>query len=139
MKYIIELPEKVKEKFDNATKEDIYGNYYDYNSVIGNAIKNGTPYRNPLILKCNRMLPDDVIEKMRQVIKKQMEEPSSVVVLPSGFELAEVNVELLEQIKADFEKLANDEWNIQVGASKGLECAIDLIEDRISELKGEQK
>ena len=43
MKYIIELPEEVKEKFDNATKDDIYGNYYDYNSVIGNAIKNSTP------------------------------------------------------------------------------------------------
>ena len=43
MKYIIELPEEVKEKFDNATKDDIYGNYYDYNSVIGNAIKNSIP------------------------------------------------------------------------------------------------
>lgn len=43
MKYIIELPKEVKEKFDNATKDDIYGSYYDYNSVIGNAIKNGTP------------------------------------------------------------------------------------------------
>lgn len=43
MKYIIELPEEVKEIFDNATKDDIYGSYYDYNSVIGNAIKNGTP------------------------------------------------------------------------------------------------
>ena len=44
MKYIIELPEEVKEKFDNATKDDIYGNYYDYNSVIGNAIKNSIPF-----------------------------------------------------------------------------------------------
>lgn len=44
---------------------------------------------------------------------------------------------MLEKIKADFEKLANDEWNIQVGADKGLELAIDVIEDRISELKGE--
>lgn len=43
MKYIIELSKEVKEKFDNATKDDIYGNYYDYNSVIGNAIKNSTP------------------------------------------------------------------------------------------------
>lgn len=43
MRYIIELPEEVKEKFDNATKDDIYGSYYDYNSVIGNAIKNSTP------------------------------------------------------------------------------------------------
>ena len=48
-------------------------------------------------------------------------------------------IEELEKIKADFEELANDEWNIQVGASKGLECAIDLIEDKISELKGENK
>lgn len=47
--------------------------------------------------------------------------------------------EELEKIKVDFEELANDEWNIQVGASKGLECAIDLIEDRIYELKGENK
>lgn len=43
MKYIIEIPEEVKEKFDNATTDDIYGSYYDYNSVIGNAIKNSTP------------------------------------------------------------------------------------------------
>lgn len=43
MKYIIELSKEVKEKFDNATKDEIYGSYYDYNSVIGNAIKNGTP------------------------------------------------------------------------------------------------
>lgn len=46
-------------------------------------------------------------------------------------------IEELEKIKAYFEELANDEWNIQVGASKGLECAIDVIDDRISELKGE--
>ena len=48
MKYIIELPKEVKEKFDNATKDDIYGSYYDYNSVIGNAIKNGTPFEEEL-------------------------------------------------------------------------------------------
>lgn len=46
-------------------------------------------------------------------------------------------IEELEKIKIDFEELANDEWNIQVGASKGLGCAIDVVEDRISELKGE--
>ena len=43
----------------------------------------------------------------------------------------------LEKIKVNFEELANDEWNKQVGADKGLECAIEVIEDRISELKGE--
>ena len=48
-------------------------------------------------------------------------------------------IEELEKIKANFEELANDEWNIQVGATKGLECAIDVIEDRISELKGDNK
>lgn len=48
MKYIIELPKEVKEKFDNATKDDIYSSYYDYNSVIGNAIKNGTPLEEEL-------------------------------------------------------------------------------------------
>ncbi len=44
MQIVIDIPEKVKEIFDNATKDDIYGNYYDFNSIIGNAIKNGKPY-----------------------------------------------------------------------------------------------
>lgn len=57
MKYIIELPEEVKEKFDNATKDDIYGSYYDYNSVIGNAIKNGTP----LPKRHGRLIDADVL------------------------------------------------------------------------------
>lgn len=43
MKIVIEIPEDVKKAFDNATKDDLYGCYYDANSVIGNAIKNGTP------------------------------------------------------------------------------------------------
>ena len=43
MKLIIELPNEVKDAFDNASNEDINFSYYDYNSVIGKAIKNGTP------------------------------------------------------------------------------------------------
>ena len=43
----------------------------------------------------------------------------------------------LEKIKTDLEKLSKNEWNKQVGADKGLELAIDVVEDRISELKGE--
>lgn len=43
MKYVIDIPEDVKKAFDEATKDDLYGCYYDANSVIGKAIKNGTP------------------------------------------------------------------------------------------------
>ena len=43
MKIVIDIPEDVKKAFDEATKDDLYGCYYDANSVIGNAIKNGTP------------------------------------------------------------------------------------------------
>lgn len=36
---------------------------------------------------------------------------------------------MLEKIKADLEKLANDEWNTKVGSvSHGLECALEIIE-----------
>lgn len=36
---------------------------------------------------------------------------------------------VLENIKADLEKLANDEWNTKVGSvSQGLECALEIIE-----------
>lgn len=44
-----------------------------------------------------------------------------------------------EKFKADLENLSENEWNKQVGADKGLELAIDVVEDRISELKGENK
>lgn len=43
MKLIIDIPEKAKQAFDNARDEDLYGSYYDYNSLIGKAIKNGIP------------------------------------------------------------------------------------------------
>ena len=37
--------------------------------------------------------------------------------------------DLLDKIKADLEKLANDEWNTKVGSvSQGLECALEIIE-----------
>lgn len=46
-------------------------------------------------------------------------------------------IEELEKVINKLDDLAIDEWNKQVGADKGLELAIDVIEDRISELKGE--
>ena len=37
--------------------------------------------------------------------------------------------DVLEKIKADLEKLANDEWNTKVGSvSQGLECALEIID-----------
>lgn len=41
MKLVIELPDEVKKAFDNA--DDINFSFYDYNSVIGKAIRNATP------------------------------------------------------------------------------------------------
>ena len=43
MKLIIDIPEEAKQAFDNAKNEDLYGNYYDRDSLIGKAIQNGTP------------------------------------------------------------------------------------------------
>ena len=43
MRLIIDIPKEVKQTFDNAKNEDLYGNYYDRNSLIGKAIQNGTP------------------------------------------------------------------------------------------------
>ena len=43
MKLIIDIPQEVKEAFDKASKDDINFCFYDYNSVIGMAIRNGTP------------------------------------------------------------------------------------------------
>lgn len=40
---VIKIPEEVKEAFDKAKEDDLKGSYYDYNSVIGKAIQNGTP------------------------------------------------------------------------------------------------
>ena len=42
MKLIIDLPDEVKTLFDNADISDLR-DYYDFNSTIGKAIKNGTP------------------------------------------------------------------------------------------------
>lgn len=36
---------------------------------------------------------------------------------------------ILDKIRSDIEKLANDEWNTKVGSvSQGLECALEIIE-----------
>ena len=60
MKLLVEIPDDVKEAFDNASKDNvgIEGLYYDYRLCIGQAIQNGT------ILSDNHMIIDkDKLEK----------------------------------------------------------------------------
>lgn len=63
----------------------------------------------PLIIKSNffNISPKEM-EEVRKMIKKQMEEATPVVMLPCGFELAEVNVELLEKIQERLNHRANE-------------------------------
>ena len=39
---------------------------------------------------------------------------------------------VLEEIEEELQTLADDEWNKKVGADKGLECAIEVIDNHIS-------
>ena len=59
MKLVIDIPQEVKEAFNKASKDDINFCFYDYNSVIGKAIKYGAPYGAPL---------DDVRQEIEHVI-----------------------------------------------------------------------
>ena len=57
---------------------------------------------NPLIIKCNLYnIRQDELMEIRKNIMKQMED--GVVILPTGFMIAEVNVELLNQIKKELQ------------------------------------
>ena len=58
----------------------------------------------PIFIKCNIMLPSRELEYERLQIKKQIEE-DGLVVLPPGFELADVDANLLEEIKAEIEEM----------------------------------
>ena len=91
-----------------------------------------------LFLSCSVVVPSKELEEIRQMVIKQMEE--GVVILPYYLTMVSPRVlDELEEIKEDLEKLSENEWNKQVGADKGLELAIDVVEDRISELKGKNK
>ena len=41
MRIVIDIPEETKQAFDRANNDDINFCFYDYNSVVGKAIKNG--------------------------------------------------------------------------------------------------
>lgn len=94
----------------------------------------------PLIIKCNRMLSPEELEGFRKKWNSQMA-ANEVVVLPYGFELAEANVELLENIKAEMLKKVWRDAQGQIvtrdGFNHGIITATDIIDKHIAELKGE--
>ena len=94
----------------------------------------------PIFIKCNIMLPSRELEYERLQIKKQIEE-DGLVVLPPGFELADVDVSLLEQIKAEIEK-ERDFWDKNAndytfGHYKAFGICVDILDKHISKQKGE--
>ena len=93
----------------------------------------------PLIIKSKFFnIRPEKMEEVRKIIKKQMEEATPVVMLPCGFELAEVNEEMLESIKAEIESIRDVEVTdgcIYVS----LDDVNEILDKRISELKGEQE
>ena len=74
MKIVIDIPEEVKQTFDNAKNEELYGNYYDYNSLIGKAIRNGTP----LPKEHGRLIDADAFER-RCMFDSNIEDMQDVI------------------------------------------------------------
>ena len=52
MQIVIDIPQEVKQAFDRANNDDINFCFYDYNSVVGKAIKNGTVLPEKPIIYC---------------------------------------------------------------------------------------
>ena len=150
MKYIIELSEEVKEKFDNATKDDIFGSYYDYNSVIGNAIKNGTSLE-----EHGRLIDADVLcdyfwdnrsklftQKDLQIV---IDRQPTIIEADVIEKLEEIKTEMdiiaeLEAIKAEIQEMRNDNPSYYYTCDViEREKLLDLLDEHISELKGENE
>lgn len=87
----------------------------------------------PLIIRCNLMYPAKVINELRKDIQKQVNE--GLVILPPGLELAEVNVELLEHIKAEIDMRY---WGNTDSFGAYRDC-LEIIDKHIAELKGKNK
>lgn len=98
--------------------------------------------KEPLIIKSTfyNLSPKD-LEETRRNIKRQMQEENPVVVLPCGFEVANVNTELLEQIKAEIKQ----KQNLYYHDSKTdtyydvieTDTVLKILDNYIKELKGE--
>lgn len=90
----------------------------------------------PIFIKCNIMLSSRELEYERLQIKKQIEE-DGLVVLPPGFELADVDVNLLEQIKAEINKCPVEVDYPDIFINQ--DYVYKILNKHISELKGEQE
>lgn len=64
MKIVIDIPEEVKQAFDNA--DDINFSYYDFNSVIGKAIRNATPLTKVLEEEYRRGWEDAICKALKE-------------------------------------------------------------------------
>ena len=108
-----------------------------FNKAI-EALKNQTS--KPLIIKCNRMLTSEEMEKFRQKWNSQ-KAANEVVILPYGLELAEANVELLEQIKTEIKQSQNlyyhDSKTDTYYDIIETNTVLKVIDNHIKELKGE--
>lgn len=87
----------------------------------------------PLIIKCNLIYPEKAINELRKNIQKQVNE--GLVILPPGFELAEVDVELLKDIKREMEVFEYESSDNRFVLDSG--DVYRIIDKHISRLKGE--
>ena len=100
-----------------------------------------------LIIKCNIMLTAKEINEVRESILRQMKD--GVVILPPGFELAQVDEHLLKTIIGEvsdikFNKpIVNNENRIVSTRDKTpkelIQEVIEIVDKHIFELKGENK
>lgn len=90
----------------------------------------------PLIIKSTfyNIKPDE-LEQIRRAIQKQMEESIPVVMLPCGFELAEVNVELLEKIQGRLNHRANE--HLDGDYYVRIKDINEVFDEELAKLKGE--
>ena len=93
----------------------------------------------PLIIKSTFYnIKPERIEEVRKIIKKQMEEATPVVMLPFGFELAEVNVEELENIKVEIQDKRLESLNHHriEGFNLAKDTFLGIIQEHIDKMKG---
>ena len=64
--------------------------------------------KEPIFIKCNLFITYEDMMETKKKILKQLEEDNPIIVLPYGFELAEVNVKLLEKIQERLNHRANE-------------------------------
>lgn len=87
-----------------------------------------------LIVKCNLMLPDEEFKSARKDIAKQIYCNDGLVLLPPGFELADVDVSLLEQIIKEIQDAFDGPVQLDYYTCDEI---VRIINKHIKALKGE--